>query len=99
MQIGKVAVNDALDLEQLSAELDEILTPEVAHRLERLVHTHIGGPLTTVSTQLEIMNILAKRDPDKLPEEIEALREHMKEAAYNVRTIVRALAVAAKSED
>lgn len=90
-------MTEPLDLDALIEELEETLSPESAHKLERLVHTHIGGPMTTVSTQVEILKILSERDPAKLPEEILALKEHLQLASQNIRTIVRALAVAAQT--
>ena len=92
-------MTEALELDPLIEELRTALDPEAAHKLERLVHTHVGGPMTTVATQVEILKILADRDPEKLPEEIIALKGHLQLATQNIRTIVRALAAATRPAD
>lgn len=92
-------MSELLELEDLIEEFRAILSPEVAHKFERLLHTHVGGPMTTVATQVEIMSILAKRDPEKLPEEVANLKEQIKLASLNIRTIVRALASAMQTDE
>jgi hypothetical protein len=93
-----MSANEPLDFEKLAADLKTALTPEAAHKMERLIHTHVGGPMTTVYTQLQIVKLLLQRNPSQLETEIPSLIENMQFAAENIRTIVRALAVAAKPE-
>jgi hypothetical protein len=90
---------ETLDYENLVAQFREYLDPETAHKMERLIHTHIGGPMTTLSMQVQITEMVLKRKPEGLGEEITKLKENMSFAAENIRTIVRALAAATRSSD
>ena len=88
-----------LDLETLAEELREYLDYDAAHKMERLVHTHIGGPMTTLFTQMQITEIIMKRDPDQLEAEMAKLKDNLSAASANIRTIVRALAMASRDAD
>lgn len=88
-----------LDLETLAEELREYLDYDAAYKMERLIHTHIGGPMTTLFTQMQITEIVMKRDPDAVEEEMVKLKANMNAASANIRTIVRALAMASRDED
>lgn len=88
-----------LNVEELAEELREYLDYDAAHKIERLIHTHIGGPMTTLFTQLEVTKIIMKRDPDKLEEEMAKVKDSLKAASTNINTIVRALAMASRDKD
>lgn len=90
--------SEPLELEPLIEELRAVLSPEAAHKIERLIHTHIGGPMTTAFTQMEITKIIMQRKPEQLPEELASLKESIGFAANNIRTIVKALAAAMRPE-
>ena len=90
--------NDPLELEPLIEELKAVLSPEAAHKVERLIHTHIGGPMTTAFTQMEITQIIMQRKPEQLPEELASLKENIRFASNNIRTIVKALAGVMKGD-
>lgn len=88
-----------LDLETLVEDLRERLDYDAAYIMERLIHTHIGGPMTTVFTQMQITEIVMKRNPDELENEIAKLKDSISAASANIRTIVRALAMASRDDD
>lgn len=90
---------EQLDFETLVTEFRQYLPPEAAHKMERLIHTHVGGPMTTLFTQMELTRIIMQRKPDDLPQEIEKLKENISFASENIRTIVRALAAATRTGD
>ena len=90
---------ETLDFETLVEELRAELTPEAAHKIERLIHTHIGGPMTTVFTQMQITEIMLKREPESITEELGKLKENIGAASENIRLIVRALAAAMRDEE
>ncbi len=90
--------NEPLEYEALLEDLKAVLSPEAAHKMERLIHTHIGGPMTTAFTQMEITEIIAQRKPEQLGEELTSLKENIRFASMNIRTIVKALAGVEKGD-
>jgi hypothetical protein len=94
-----MAEQQELDLKTLANELRDYLDYDAAYKMERLIHTHVGGPMTTVFTQMQITEIIMKRNPDELEAELVKLKDNISAASANIRTIVRALAMASRDED
>jgi hypothetical protein len=88
-----------LDFEALTEELRGIYEPDGLHWMERLLHTHIGGPVTALYTQVEIIQRALDRKPEMVPEEVASLKENVRFASNNIRTIVKALAAAMREPD
>lgn len=86
-----------LDFEALQAEVIENVPPDASHWIERLIHTYIGGPVTTLFTQLEIIQRALDRKPEMVPSEVESMKRNLAVASDNIRKIVRALAAAARA--
>lgn len=83
-----------LNADELIAEFQELLTPEVAYKMERLLHTYVGNPVTGIFTQVEIIKRTIERKPENLPDEIDNLQNQVRRASTNIVTMVRALAAA-----
>ena len=88
-----------LDHDQLRDELRATLTRESAYKMERLLHTYVANPVSSIFMQLEIIKRVMEKRPDMLPGEIENLGKQVKLASENVVTVVKALAAAFPSED
>ncbi len=88
-----------LNTEDLIAEFQEFLTPEIAYKMERLLHTYIGNPVTGIFTQVEIIKRTIERKPDNLPTEIDNLQNQVRRASNNIVIMVKALAAAFPNED
>ncbi|PJF44821.1 MAG: hypothetical protein CUN55_01935 [Phototrophicales bacterium] len=88
-----------LNADELIAEFRELLTPEVAYRIERLLHTYVANPVTGIFTQVEIIKRTAERRPENLSAELDNLQHQVRRASDNIVTVVRALAAAFPKED
>lgn len=88
-----------LDFDALTDELRGLYDPDGLHWMERLLHTHIGGPVTALYTQVEIIQRALVRKPEMVPDEVASLKENVRLASDNIRTIVKALAAAMREPD
>lgn len=83
-----------LDLDELSAEFRASLDETSAYKMERLLHTYVANPMSSVFMQIEIMKRLLERDPATLAGEVENLQKQVRLASDNIVTVVKALAAA-----
>jgi hypothetical protein len=90
---------EPLDFDELKEEMVGNFPPEMSHRLESLIHTYVGGPVTTLYTQLEIIKRALERKPEMVAGEVESMQENVELASANIRTLVKALAAAANAGD
>jgi hypothetical protein len=67
--------------------------------MERLLHTYVGGPVTSVFTQIEIIQRALDRKPEMVPGEVAALKENVRLASANIVKIVKALAAASRADE
>lgn len=90
-----------LDLhdDDLVAQFQEIMTPEIAYTIERLLHTYVGNPVTGIFTQVEIIKRTIERKPENLEDEIMRLQDQVRRSSDNIVTIVKALAAAFPHDD
>lgn len=88
-----------LDFDQLQAEIKALFPTEASHWMEKLIHTYVGGPVTTIYTQLEIIQRALERRPEMVAGEVVSMKENVKVASENIRKIVKALAAAARGDE
>lgn len=86
--------NNELDFDALVEGMREHYDGEGLDWMEKLLHTHIGGPVTALFTQVEIIQRALDRKPEMVPGEVVSLKENVRLASDNIRKIVRALAAA-----
>ncbi|MBI5931989.1 MAG: hypothetical protein HY862_21960 [Chloroflexi bacterium] len=91
--------NEPLDLDALTETMRELYDGEGLHWMEKLLHTHVGGPVTALFTQVEIIQRALDRKPEMVPEEVASLKDNVRLASDNIRKIVRALAAATRPPD
>lgn len=88
-----------LDFDTLRDELQRVLTPESAYKIERLLHTYVANPVTGIFTQVEIIKRALEKRPDMLPGEVENLGKQVSLASDNIVIVVKALAAAFPQTD
>ena len=88
-----------LDLDQLAEDLRSYLDEDSAYKMERLLHTYVANPMSSVFMQLEIMKRVFERKPEMIGDEIVNLQKQVQLASTNVVTVVKALAQAFPKED
>jgi hypothetical protein len=88
-----------LDFDQLVEDIRRLCDPDSSYWMERLLHTYVGNPVAALFTQAEILQRVAERKPEMLPEEIARLKEQTRTASDKIVMIVKALAAAYPRKD
>ncbi|GIK63939.1 MAG: hypothetical protein BroJett018_17330 [Chloroflexota bacterium] len=91
--------NTELDFDALIEAMREHYDAEGLHWMEKLLHTHVGGPVTALFTQVEIIQRALDRKPEMVPGEVASLKDNVRLASDNIRKIVKALAAANRPPD
>ncbi len=91
--------NTELDLDALIAAMREHYDTEGLDWMEKLLHTYVGGPVTALFTQVEIIQRALDRKPEMVPGEVASMKDNVRLASDNIRKIVRALAAANRPPD
>ncbi|MBN1967131.1 MAG: histidine kinase dimerization/phosphoacceptor domain-containing protein [Anaerolineae bacterium] len=80
---------ESLTPEALRAEIEAHLSPEARRWLADLLHDHLGGRITNLSLQAEIVLRAWDAAPDMARSEMEELRERLKTASVFLVDLVR----------
>jgi hypothetical protein len=79
-----------LDFEELTAELEQLMSPEQREWLAHLMHDHVSGLVSSLSMHVEIVSKMISRGMD-VTEELASLKENVTNASTHIRGIERAI--------
>ncbi|GAB4527269.1 MAG: hypothetical protein Kow0063_02350 [Anaerolineae bacterium] len=82
---------EALDPEVLQQQVDEYLSPAARRWLADLLHDHLGGRITNLSLQAEIVLRAWERKPEMAYTEMQDLKRRLDEASAFLVALVRAV--------
>lgn len=80
-----------LEPEELERQIAEHLSPEGRQWLADLLHDHLGGRITNLSLQAEIVLRAWERNPEMAHEEMQALKTHLDDASAFLVNLVRSV--------
>lgn len=80
-----------LDLDELIQQIEEYLPPESRLWLADLLHDHLGGRITNLSLQAEIVLRAWEPRPDMALEEMRALKSSLDDVSAFLVNMVRAV--------
>ncbi len=89
-QIGSLVLHNAQIRQVLQRSHDEVITDQEGARRQLARDLH-DGPVQTVaamSMEIEYIKALLRREPDKVPAELDELYEMSKKASHSMRTLL-----------